>query len=82
MQAYQAALSGDAGLADCHYNLALLYEKLGKPKEAIRHSAVSHAGRGPIAVGERQTMSDQIGSHFILRPRLTLICVDVTELLE
>ena len=25
--------------ADCHYNLALLCEKLGKPKEAIRHMA-------------------------------------------
>ena len=38
-QAYEAALSADPGLADGHYNLALLYEKLGMPKEAIRHMA-------------------------------------------
>ena len=38
-QAYEAALSGDPGMADGHYNLALLYEKLGMPKEAIRHMA-------------------------------------------
>jgi predicted Zn-dependent protease len=37
MQAYEAALVGDPLLADGHYNLALLYEKAGKPKEAIRH---------------------------------------------
>jgi tetratricopeptide (TPR) repeat protein len=39
MEAYQAALRDDPGLADGHYNLALLYEKLGQPKEAIRHMA-------------------------------------------
>jgi tetratricopeptide (TPR) repeat protein len=39
MAAYEAALRGNPGLADCHYNLALLYEKLEKPKEAIRHMA-------------------------------------------
>jgi len=39
MDSYVAALRGDPGLADCHYNLALLYEKLGKAKEAIRHMA-------------------------------------------
>jgi tetratricopeptide (TPR) repeat protein len=37
--AYEAALAGDPGLADGHYNLALLYEKLRKPKDAIRHMA-------------------------------------------
>jgi tetratricopeptide (TPR) repeat protein len=37
MAAYEAALRGNPGLADCHYNLALLCEKLEKPKEAIRH---------------------------------------------
>ena len=39
VEAYEAALRGDSGLADCHYNLALLYEKLAKPREAIRHMA-------------------------------------------
>jgi hypothetical protein len=27
------------GLADCYYNLALLYEELKKPKKAIQHMA-------------------------------------------
>ena len=39
MVAYEAALASDADLADCHYNLALLYEKLAQPKDAIRHMA-------------------------------------------
>jgi hypothetical protein len=39
MEAYETALRGDPTLADCHYNLSLLYEKFGKPKEAIRHMA-------------------------------------------
>lgn len=37
LDAYQAALAGDPDLADCHYNLARLYESLGKPQHAIRH---------------------------------------------
>ncbi|MGO9802070.1 MAG: tetratricopeptide repeat protein [Steroidobacteraceae bacterium] len=37
LEAYQGALSADPGLADCHYNLARLYESLGKPRHAIRH---------------------------------------------
>jgi tetratricopeptide (TPR) repeat protein len=36
-EAYETALKRDPGLADCHYNLALLYEELRRPKEAIRH---------------------------------------------
>ena len=39
LHAYQEALRGDPALADCHYNLALLCEELGRPKEAIRHLA-------------------------------------------
>ena len=39
MKAYETALRGDPDLADCHYNLSLLYEKFAKPKEAIRHMA-------------------------------------------
>lgn len=37
LKAYDAALAADAGLADCHYNLSLLYQKLHKPREALRH---------------------------------------------
>jgi tetratricopeptide (TPR) repeat protein len=39
MQAYREALAGDPRLADCHYNLALLCESLGRSKDAIRHMA-------------------------------------------
>ena len=39
VEAYEAALASDPGLADCHFNLALLCEKLARPKEAIRHMA-------------------------------------------
>lgn len=35
--AYEGALKLDASLADCHYNLALLYEKRRQPREALRH---------------------------------------------
>ena len=37
LNAYQTALEEDPDLADCHYNLARLYESLGKPQHAIRH---------------------------------------------
>lgn len=37
LDAYQRAISEDPTLADCHYNLARLYETLGKPQHAIRH---------------------------------------------
>jgi DNA-binding transcriptional MerR regulator len=37
LEAYQAAVGEDPGLADCHYNLARLYESLGQPQHAIRH---------------------------------------------
>jgi len=37
LAAYQTALEEDPDLADCHYNLARLYEALGKPQHAIRH---------------------------------------------
>jgi tetratricopeptide (TPR) repeat protein len=39
VEAYEAALHCDPALADAHYNVALLYEVLGKPKDAIRHMA-------------------------------------------
>lgn len=37
LAAYQSAVSEDPDLADGHYNLARLYESLGKPQHAIRH---------------------------------------------
>ena len=39
LAAYERSLGADPGFADCHYNVALLYEVLGKPREAIRHMA-------------------------------------------
>jgi tetratricopeptide (TPR) repeat protein len=36
---YERALRLDPAFADCHYNVALLYEALGKPRDAIRHMA-------------------------------------------
>jgi len=39
MDAYAAALRADPDLADGHYNLALICEKLGMLKDAIRHMA-------------------------------------------
>jgi tetratricopeptide (TPR) repeat protein len=37
LEAYQAAIVEAPDMADCHYNLARLYEALGKPQHAIRH---------------------------------------------
>jgi DNA-binding transcriptional MerR regulator len=37
LEAYQAAIEEDPDMADCHYNLARLYEAQGKPQHAIRH---------------------------------------------
>lgn len=37
MAAYELALKIDPGMADCHYNLALLCEAMKRPKDAIRH---------------------------------------------
>jgi tetratricopeptide (TPR) repeat protein len=39
LEAYRAALREDPTLADCHYNMALLCEKLDRRQEAIRHMA-------------------------------------------
>lgn len=36
-EAYHAAISEDPNLADCHYNLARMYESAGKTQHAIRH---------------------------------------------
>jgi tetratricopeptide (TPR) repeat protein len=35
--AYEAALAQDATMADCHYNLALLCERMRQQSAAIRH---------------------------------------------
>ena len=37
LETYQAAIGEDPNLADCHYNLARLYESMGKSQHAIRH---------------------------------------------
>lgn len=37
--AYEEALSADPDLADAHYNLSLLHERLGRGREALRHMA-------------------------------------------
>jgi len=37
LEAYMTAIGNDPTLADCHYNLARLYEAAGKPQHAIRH---------------------------------------------
>jgi tetratricopeptide (TPR) repeat protein len=37
LEAYMTAVGNDPTLADCHYNLARLYEAAGKPQHAIRH---------------------------------------------
>jgi tetratricopeptide (TPR) repeat protein len=37
LAAYQSALESDPDLADCHYNLARLYESMGQERHAIRH---------------------------------------------
>jgi tetratricopeptide (TPR) repeat protein len=38
--AYQQALAEDPDFGDAHYNLARLYEALGKPQHAIRHLGI------------------------------------------
>jgi tetratricopeptide (TPR) repeat protein len=38
--AYQQALAEDPDFGDAHYNLARLYESLGKPQHAIRHLGI------------------------------------------
>jgi tetratricopeptide (TPR) repeat protein len=37
LETYQLAIGEDPNLADCHYNLARLYETMGKSQHAIRH---------------------------------------------
>jgi tetratricopeptide (TPR) repeat protein len=37
LEAYRGAIAEDPDLADCHYNLARLYESLGQARHAIRH---------------------------------------------
>jgi tetratricopeptide (TPR) repeat protein len=37
LEAYHAAISEDPNFADCHYNLARIYESSGKTQHAIRH---------------------------------------------
>ena len=39
IEAYSAALRLEPDMADAHYNIALVYQKMGKGQEAIRHLA-------------------------------------------
>ena len=39
LEVYRRSVRVSPGFADCHYNLALLCEELGMPKDAIRHMA-------------------------------------------
>jgi tetratricopeptide (TPR) repeat protein len=39
MECYRDAVRADPAMADGHYNLALVCEKLGLAQEAIRHMA-------------------------------------------
>src|SRR6266513_655378 len=40
IEAYRRALATDARLADAHYNVARLYEKVGKKAAALRHLSI------------------------------------------
>ncbi len=40
IEAYRAALVTDPRLADAHYNVARLYEKVGKKAAALRHLSI------------------------------------------
>src|SRR5438034_984837 len=40
IEAYRRALSTDPRLADAHYNVARLYEKVGKKAAALRHLSI------------------------------------------
>jgi tetratricopeptide (TPR) repeat protein len=42
LAAYQDSIKEDPTIADCHYNLARLYELLSKPPHAIRHLGQYH----------------------------------------
>jgi tetratricopeptide (TPR) repeat protein len=50
MAAYREALALDPGLADAHFNLARLYERSDRPKDALRHLLAYRrliGGQGP-----------------------------------
>lgn len=49
-RAYRAAVWADPQMADGHYNLALLYERLGKSREALRHMSEYRRLTRPRAV--------------------------------
>ena len=49
-RAYRAAVWADPHMADGHYNLALLYERLGRGREALRHMSEYRRLTRPRAV--------------------------------
>ena len=42
LEAYKGAVTVDPDMADAHYNLALVYQEHGRPREALRHMARYH----------------------------------------
>jgi tetratricopeptide (TPR) repeat protein len=40
LRCYERAVRADPVLADAHYNLALLYERAGRKRDAVRHLAI------------------------------------------
>jgi tetratricopeptide (TPR) repeat protein len=49
-RAYRAAVWADPQMADGHYNLALLYERLGRSRDALRHMSEYRRLTRPRAV--------------------------------
>jgi tetratricopeptide (TPR) repeat protein len=47
MQAYEAALRVDPQMADAHYNLSLIFRRIGRAKDAFRHMGEYRRLAGP-----------------------------------
>jgi tetratricopeptide (TPR) repeat protein len=42
VEAYRKAIAHDPGIADAHFNLSLLHERLGQAQAAFRHLLAYH----------------------------------------
>ena len=47
MQAYEAALRVDPQMSDAHYNLSLIFRRIGRAKDALRHMGEYRRLAGP-----------------------------------